>query len=336
LAALSQNSRRVKFDEPFYRLPLRFDAERLAAEVRQLPAEAWVPHPQNFEGNDYVPLVTPSGAITNEFAGPMAATRFPDSSRYMPVVMVRIGCVWGGARLMGLVAGASVPPHVDTNYYWRTHIRVHIPIVTNPDVSFSCGDATVRMAPGECWVFDTFRQHQVHNRGTEKRVHLVADTIGGERLWDLMYAARQPGMAEREPALVAPGTARDPLRVEQANFPVVMNPWELRGLADTLLSHAEPAPALDVVRLRLDRLFGSCLAAWAEHEDRPAGIAHYRALASSAFNDLLAIPGGAELTLDNGIALYKVLSQTVFDNVVESERVRLSKAAAAANVRAAS
>ena len=187
----------MKLEEPFYRLPLRFDADALAAEVRALPAEAWVPHPQNFEGNDYVPFVTPSGMITNGFAGPMAATKFLEMCPYTTEVMATLGCVWGRTRLMGLVPGATVPPHVDTNYYWRTHVRVHIPIVTNPEVRFTCGDETVHMTAGECWVFDTFRRHTVANGGSEKRIHLVADTIGGERLWDLVNSAKQPGMKER-------------------------------------------------------------------------------------------------------------------------------------------
>lgn len=323
----------MNFDEPFYRLPLRFDAALLESELRALQDDAWVAHPQRFTGNDYVPLVTPSGAITNEFAGPMAPTRFLKASPYLQEVMATLDCVWGRARLMGLAPGASVPPHVDTNYYWRTHIRVHIPIVTNPDVSFTCGESTVHMAPGECWLFDTFRPHQVHNAGSQKRIHLVADTIGGERLWDLVHAARQPAMAGREPQLLARGTGGGRLRFEAANFPTVMNPWEVRVQVDDLLGRTEPTPALDYVRLRLDRLVSSWQATWAEHEDRPAGLPIYRALIAAVVKDLDAIPGSGSLTLSNGIQLMKVLVESVFENMVENERVKASKAAARAAAR---
>lgn len=320
----------MKLDAPFYRLPLRFDATLLEAEMKAFASDAWIPHPQKFDGNDYVPLITPSGVITNEFAGPMAPTSHLTESPYMSEVMATLDCVWGRSRLMGLVPGAKVPPHVDTNYYWRTHIRVHIPIVTNPDVSFTCGDTTVHMKAGECWVFDTFRQHHVVNAGTEKRVHLVADTIGGERLWDLVHAAKQPGLQGREPELVGRGSGGGRLRFEKANFPTVMSPWELRALFDEVTGKTAPGAGLDIVRLRLDRLVDGWSATWAEHEIDPAGLPHYRSMASAAIQDLWAIPGGSALTLDNGIALYTVLLQTVFDNVVESDRVRASKASALA------
>ncbi len=320
----------MKLDAPFYRLPLRFDAAALAAEVSAFPAPAWVPHPQKFDGNDYVPLITPSGIITNEFAGPMGPTIYLDQSPYLSEVMATLDCVWGRSRLMGLVSGATVPPHVDTNYYWRTHIRVHIPIVTNPDVRFTCGDTTVQMKAGECWVFDTFRQHHVANDGADKRIHLVADTIGGERLWDLVHAAKQPGMQDREPELITRGTGGGKLRFEQANFPTIMSPWEMRCLFDELLGKTVAGAGLDVVRLRLDRLCDGWAAAWAEHEDRSAGLPQYRGMAAAAIHDLSAVPGGSALLLDNGITLYTLLMQTVFDNVVESERVRMSRASALA------
>ena len=165
----------VELTQALNRLPLRFDAEVLAAEVRALPAEAWVPHPQKFEGNDYVPLISPGGHMTNEFAGPMAVTPYLRDCPYMMEVMAGLDCVWGRSRLMGLGPGQGVPEHIDINYYWRTHARMHIPIITNPDVVFRCGDQTATMAAGDCWLVDTFQSHEVHNGGSEQRVHLVLD-----------------------------------------------------------------------------------------------------------------------------------------------------------------
>lgn len=318
----------MKIERPFIQLPVRFDDADLAAEVRALPPEAWVPHPSQFESNEYVPLVTPSGIITNEFAGPMAPTRWLEQCPYLTEVLAALDCVWGRTRLMGLGAGASVPPHVDTNYYWRTHVRMHIPIITNPEVSFRCGEETIHMAPGECWVFDTFREHTVLNGGGEARVHLVADTLGGERLWDLIESADRVAPGDR--ILLAKGTLANAVpRFEQANYPTVMNPWELRGLIEEVLSHAVAAPPLLDVSRRLDRLAAAWQAVWAEHEDRPAGNEAYRILIGVTQRDLNVIGGGA-LRLDNGLSLYQVLQQTIFENAVESDRVIQSKAEAAA------
>ena len=64
----------MQFNRPLLQLPIRFEAETLAAEIAALPSSAWVPHPQGFEGNDAVPLVSVNGGLNDDFAGPMAAT----------------------------------------------------------------------------------------------------------------------------------------------------------------------------------------------------------------------------------------------------------------------
>ena len=179
----------MHFVRPLIQLPIRFCAETLAREVKALPPSAWLPHPQGFAGNDAVPLVTVNGALNDAFEGPMAATEHLRACPYLMALMEQLGGTWGRSRLMGLAPGARVPRHVDIHYYWRTHLRIHIPIVTNPGVTFTCGGETVHMAPGESWIFDSFQLHEVHNAGDAKRIHLVLDTVGGERLWDLIDAA---------------------------------------------------------------------------------------------------------------------------------------------------
>ena len=51
----------MRFDRPFIKLPIRFDAATLEREVRALPPSSWVPHPTGFPGNDAVRLVTVGG-----------------------------------------------------------------------------------------------------------------------------------------------------------------------------------------------------------------------------------------------------------------------------------
>lgn len=314
----------MKLPKPLVKLPVRFCAETLAAEVRALPREAWVPHPQKFEGNDYVPLITPAGAMTNEFAGPMGLTPYLQQSSYMMEVMAALDCVCGRSRLMGLGPGGSVPEHIDINYYWRTHVRVHIPIITNPGVQFRVGGETAYMAPGECWVINTFQSHEVHNQGSEQRVHLVLDTVGGERLWDAISAADGEGESE----FFQPGMfAGKPVRIEQNNYPLVMSPWEMQTHFEYLLDEALDSPQLEPVRQRLDRLVAGWTAAWAEFAESPAGLPAYRALIAAAQQDLIAL-GAQAVMLTNDRPLYRVLHGFIFDNAVESERVRESKAAA--------
>src|SRR5690349_12308421 len=135
----------MRLTQPFLKLPIRFDPAVLASEVRALPLGAWVPHPTGFAGNAAVRLVTPGGQESDGLDGAMAATAALRQCLYVRQVMAAIGAVWGRSRLMALAAGADVPSHIDTHHYWRTHLRIHIPIITNPDVSFTCGDESVHM-----------------------------------------------------------------------------------------------------------------------------------------------------------------------------------------------
>lgn len=306
----------MNFEKPLIKLPIRFCADTLAAEVRALPPEAWVPHPQRFPGNEAVPLVTPSGQLTNEFVGPMGPTEYLLQCRYVMEVMAEIGATWGRSRLMGLGAGAEVPDHVDNNYYWRTHIRLHVPVITNPDVDFTCGTETAHMSGGEAWVFDTFQQHHVHNRGAEQRVHLVFDTVGGERLWDLVQAGQSGASEGGDVPLIGPGQgSREPIAFERINYPKIMSPWELRCHIRDLTAQAIEAPKLEAVRLRLDRLIAGWDAAWSRFETDDSGIPIYRRLLASAREDLMAI-GGQGISMRNGQDLYPVLDKFVFMNLI--------------------
>ncbi|MEA3064695.1 MAG: hypothetical protein QOJ27_1141 [Sphingomonadales bacterium] len=295
----------MRLSQPLLQLPISFDAEPLAAEVRALPDSAWDPHPTGFAGNEAVRLVTPGGEPTDAIEGPMAPTEHLRRCPRIQEVMRALGAVWGRSRLMALAPGAEVPAHVDAHYYWRTHLRIHIPVITNPGVIFSCGDESVHMAAGQCWVFDSFRWHDVQNRGSERRIHLVLDTVGGERLSGLIETA-QAGIPEPAGAAVA-----EALVFERVNTPEVMSPWEIRCHLAFLAEQALPDPLLAALLRRLDRFADAWAAAWARFGGDPEGLPTYRALIAAAKRDLVAL-GGARLLLANELQLLGVLDQLVF------------------------
>lgn len=301
----------MKLSRPLLRLPLFFDADALAREIAALPAPAWQPHPDRIPGNEAVLLVTPGGRDTNAVAGPMAPTQYLRACPAILDVMGAIGAVWGRSRLMRLAPGAEVPPHVDVNYYWRTHLRLHIPVATTPEVLFTCGEETVHMKAGECWVFDTWRRHQVRNGGPATRVHLVLDTVGGERLWDLIETAAEAQTAERAP-LEIPRTGVESLKFEQVNVPGIMSPWEVSSHIALIAAEAESSPLADAVIKRLGRFEAGWTAAWARFGQSPAGLGEYRRLLIEAQIDLDRI-GGGKLRLRNGVSLYRQLALLIFN-----------------------
>jgi hypothetical protein len=129
------------------------------------------------------------------------------------------------------------------------------------------------MAAGECWLLDSFFRHSVENRGDELRVHLVMDTVGSARLWDLIDQA----LAGNEAGpMIAPGTLADaPLEFEQINAPDIMSPWELATHIAYLLSWVEDEPRLPAIDRILDRLQMSWAGTWARHGANDDGLADY-------------------------------------------------------------
>ena len=305
----------MRLAKPLVRLPIRFSAETLAAEAEALPPSAWVAHPTGYPGNDAALLVTPGGRYEQGFIGEMAPTEQLSRTPYVRQVMAAIGATWGRSRFMRLAPGARVSPHIDTHYYWRTHWRLHIPVVTSPEVVFTCGPDTVHMAAGECWLFDSFQPHQVHNGGELRRVHLVLDTVGGGRLWDLL--ARAQGADGGAAEYIAPdGSDGHSPQVERHNVPLVMTPWEIRCHVGELLSHCTPSPAIPAVAARLDRFIDSWAGAWAAHGERAEFFGQYLKLVLETRDDVHRL-GADTIRLANGLSLFQCLREIVFRMAVE-------------------
>lgn len=302
----------MKIDRPLLKLPRQYSAERLASEVMALPPSAWLPHPGRVVGNDAVPLITPNGAITNAFAGPMAPTEHLLACPYILDIMADIEAVWGRSRLMGLAAGAVVPEHVDVGHYWRTHFRIHIPVITNPKVVFTCEGEMVNMAPGECWIFDSFRKHDVYNGGSDKRVHLVLDTVGGEKLWDLIREAEAVDRDQLNMISVEPGSVdKSYVRYEKVNTSDIMSVWEVRCHVSFLLDQAPQTEPFPKVFQLLDRFLHHWGALWAEFGSAHEGLAHYhRAIAD--IRTRLGREGASRIVLPNGVSLDRALNELVF------------------------
>lgn len=291
----------MKLPAPFIQLPLRFDAAALAGEIHALGEDAWRPHPQGFAGNSMLPLVAVEGDAGNEaFAGAMKPTPALRACPRLANTLAALGATVGRTRLMRLAGQAEVKLHVDQGYYWAERVRVHVPIVTQPTVRFDCGGETINMAAGECWIFDTWRQHRVVNDATQSRIHLVVDTVGGGRFWNLVDRGRTHD-APREGWHVQDVPQSDAfpalLECETRNVPEVMGPWELGKHLRFLLDEALPHPQLDTVRTATERLVRTWAGLWALHGDAAAAKPAYRRL----FDDYLAAMrvAGANIVLAN-------------------------------------
>ena len=271
----------MKLPVPFIQLPLQFDAELLAREIAVFGPSHWREHPQKYPGNLWLPLIAVDGDPDNDsFAGPMRPTEYLKQCPYLMQVLSRLGAVWGRTRLMKLTEQAEVGLHFDINYYWRARMRVHVPIVTQPSVRFICGEGEVNMAPGECWIFDTWRRHRVINASDVERIHLVADTVGSDEFGELVRDGQMPGNhvpeGWRAEAYPPTGEEQPKLRYESVNLPTVMTPWELREHISFLFHETQPHPQLEPAQQVTSRFLGAWQALWSEFGTDPAGWPAYR------------------------------------------------------------
>ncbi len=310
----------MKLRVRFLQLPVIFDAERLAREVAAIPEAAWRPHPQGYPGNDALTLITVNGdPYSDARNGPMGPTAHLLACPYLMQVLEALGATWGRSRLMRLSGAAEVTPHVDTDYYWRDHMRVHVPIVTQPTVRFLCGGEAINMAAGQCWIFDTWSLHSVHNDATRARIHLVADTVGGAGLSTLIEQARPAGVPIDgwSPRLVEPRDGAAPcLPYESRNAPTVMTPWELRDHVSFLMSElAQVGPQTGAAGQILMRLRNNWHGLWARSGDDAVAWPEYAALLEEAWPQLEAVGVGA-IPLKNGMSFGRCLRALVFESAL--------------------
>jgi hypothetical protein len=310
----------VRLPRPLIRLPFRFDAERLAAEVADVPEDAWLAHPSGLEGNSSLPLVSCDGGMNDDFGGRMLPTERLELCPYHRQVMASFGEIIGRSRLMRLAPGAAVSPHVDFNYHWISRVRIHVPVLTEPEVVFRCGGVPVHMAPGECWIFDSWRRHRVDHGGSRLRVHLVIDLSGSSRFWAMVRSvAHLDGRADaaeidaRSQRLEYVPGQRPELETERFNVAPVMAPGEVDAIVAEIVAEFEANARNDGERMLAYRLLLEDFAhdwrqLWQRHGPDPAGRPHYEALIERVRAGLAPDPR-ALLTGSNEVGVNPVVVQ---------------------------
>src|SRR5260370_34024085 len=129
------------------RLPLGFDPDRLANDLRSLAGVEWIDHfvKQNYDGNwSVIPLRSKAGARhpIMMIASDPTATVFEDTPilqgcPYFREVLASFECPLRTVRLMRLTPGSAIkePEDLDLSFEDGT-VRIHVPVATNADVEF--------------------------------------------------------------------------------------------------------------------------------------------------------------------------------------------------------
>jgi len=237
----------MKLIAPFIRLPYRYDTDILYREISQVPRSEWQAHPGKHKGNYAIPLISVDGEINDKFAGRMKPTRYLETMPYTAQVIASFGEVVSRSRIMIIEGGGALPMHCDINYHWYSRVRIHIPVVTNSRVEFTCAGHKAHMPAGEAWLLDTWNSHQVRNDSGETRIHLVVDTAGSAKFWELVDAAERPTEGPAQPGQAPRFVAYEPgkavnIVTEQFNVPVVMSPGEVDGLTSDIVNDLKQHP----------------------------------------------------------------------------------------------
>jgi hypothetical protein len=180
------------------RLPLAFDTGALAVEALAFPAEAWVPHfNQTIYDGEWagVALRSVGGVDTQLYPDPAAQAPYADTPTLARCpahrrALDQFHCPLLAARLLALAPGAVINEHRDYRLGWEDgEIRIHIAVVTSPEVEFVLDGRRVALEAGEPWYLDLSRPHRVVNRSHVNRIHLVVDCVVDDWLRKMMARA---------------------------------------------------------------------------------------------------------------------------------------------------
>lgn len=184
--------------QQYLKLPFQFDRARLQQDLDALITEQFNPHfNTGYYNGDWsaLPLRSIGGEVNHIYPDPTKKEDFKDTiylerAPYISEILHSFGAPLQSARLLRLGAGSRIKKHRDFCLaYEDGEIRIHIPIVTNPDVEFYLEDERIIMNEGECWYLNFNLNHRVENNGSTDRIHLVFDCFVNDHIHSLFETA---------------------------------------------------------------------------------------------------------------------------------------------------
>lgn len=168
----------------FLKLPFFYDPEQLLADLHICEAESWVDH---FNKNDYegdwtiISLRSPGGnadTIYTHGNEHYEDTPLLNACTYFNQIVQDFQCEKQAIRLMKLFPGSEIKAHRDSECGYEDGVfRIHIPLITEPEVLFYFDGSPLHMPVGEAWYGNFNALHRIVHKGTRPRVHLVIDGL---------------------------------------------------------------------------------------------------------------------------------------------------------------
>ena len=177
------------------RLPRTYDVARLHADLAALQHIQPVAQPGPYHAGEWKGIslrsiggrqdTMPSMAGLETYQDTEALGRTP----YLKEILDSIACPKEVVRILTLPPGGHIQNHFDyqTNFQFGL-IRLHVPIVTHPDVEFVVADQRCHWKEGELWYADFSKFHWVKNNSPITRIHMVMDIQINDFILDLFPA----------------------------------------------------------------------------------------------------------------------------------------------------
>jgi hypothetical protein len=77
--------------------------------------------------------------------------------------------------LARMAPGGVIQPHFDSNLAAKWPHKIHVPLLTNPDVTFFVNRVPHHFAEGEAVEVNNMGPHAVKNEGSTDRIHLIIE-----------------------------------------------------------------------------------------------------------------------------------------------------------------
>jgi hypothetical protein len=166
-----------------YPLPgIEIDRERIRAEFEAVRTASW------FDQNRYrnkgwkgAALYSKSGKTSDlgvNYELPPVRTEIGEACPYIAEhVLPQFQAPWFRAGFYKLEAGATIGEHRDLVHhaFSRTMVRIHIPVITDPQVVMFVARRPYHLPVGSAWYFDPTALHAVNNSSSIDRIHLMVD-----------------------------------------------------------------------------------------------------------------------------------------------------------------
>lgn len=166
----------------FLQLPFTFDLALLKQDLELCLSKKWVEHYRktDFEGDWQIIALRAIGGFESMIF-PSPSTEYQDTPLlqrcpYFQEVLQTLECPKESVRLMQLAGDSTIKEHSDDGLgYIDGNFRLHIPILSNPEVLFYFDNHPIYMEPGSCWFGNFTLPHRVENKSKLPRIHLVID-----------------------------------------------------------------------------------------------------------------------------------------------------------------